>query len=767
MPEIALKGCTPEPLMNYLKALGVLRLVSEQKDKNAKGCWRNGVFWLKSELDEEGLVRFFLEEYRPTPIVAPWNGGSGFYIKWDDKKKGFKRRESTTAIERIAGSTSDRLQSYREAIKSIKNALSRMATELNLAVALAGKTKKEKKDFLDRVLVFESEGRTLSFEKVDKDDFIAKLRSAVLTDDSLCWLDTALVLTSDRKKNRHESPMLGSGGNVGNSDFSTMFVQMILVLMDGGVTSDEARLFLVSALLGTPIPILHNLAIGQFDPGKAGGANQTHGFEGGSEANPWDYVLMCEGALLIAGSITRRTETSSAGASFPFTVRSTGVGYGSAGRENSRGETWLPLWKQPARLVEIKAFFSEGRAEIRGKPAYNGLDFARAIAMLGVDRGISNFVRYGYQERFGQSFLAVPLGHFDVIARPEVDLIREVDRWLGRFRSAASDSKTRKAPPRFKSALRRIESAIFDFCQFGGTTRFGEILCALGQAERELALMGGKVGHDNKVEPLSRLSPEWLEAANYGSVEFELALALSSVWDPERKVGPLRSNLESITWFKHPDWKGYTAWATRQKSVVWTSTDLIANLVEVLERRMLDSSRSNCETVPLAGRHKVSLNAISAFIAGEVDDARIEELLWGMILIDHTKSCQGLQHTESEAPPIPRAYALLKLLFLPDEIETKTGKVLIKPEARILSLMRAGRADEACTIAARRLRISKVIPMPHGRIAPRDGEWGEATECVDPRRLAAALLFPINKDSVEYLKHQVIRPERDIAWTTR
>ena len=37
--ETVLKGCTPEPLMNYLKALGILRLVAEQRDPNAQGCW--------------------------------------------------------------------------------------------------------------------------------------------------------------------------------------------------------------------------------------------------------------------------------------------------------------------------------------------------------------------------------------------------------------------------------------------------------------------------------------------------------------------------------------------------------------------------------------------------------------------------------------------------------------------------------------------------------------------------------------------------------
>jgi CRISPR-associated protein Csx17 len=77
--RIALRGCSPEPMAAYLKALGVLRLVSEQEDQEARAWWRGDTFWLESSLDEDGLVRFFLDRYSPTPIVGPWNGGSGFY----------------------------------------------------------------------------------------------------------------------------------------------------------------------------------------------------------------------------------------------------------------------------------------------------------------------------------------------------------------------------------------------------------------------------------------------------------------------------------------------------------------------------------------------------------------------------------------------------------------------------------------------------------------------------------------------------------------
>jgi CRISPR-associated protein Csx17 len=94
------------PRCSYLRALGVLPLVAEQEDPDARAWWdRGGWLCLESNLDETGLVAFFEKRYRPTPILAPWNGGSGFYPK--DRKAG---------IEAIANSADARFQLYRQVI---------------------------------------------------------------------------------------------------------------------------------------------------------------------------------------------------------------------------------------------------------------------------------------------------------------------------------------------------------------------------------------------------------------------------------------------------------------------------------------------------------------------------------------------------------------------------------------------------------------------------------------------------------------------------
>jgi CRISPR-associated protein Csx17 len=106
---LPLPGCTPEPLMSYLKALGVFRLVAEKPDPSARLSWQNGTACLHSSLDREALADFFLNTYRPTPILAPWNGGSGFYDG------------GTAPVEAIAGSTGERLQLYRDTIQRVRS----------------------------------------------------------------------------------------------------------------------------------------------------------------------------------------------------------------------------------------------------------------------------------------------------------------------------------------------------------------------------------------------------------------------------------------------------------------------------------------------------------------------------------------------------------------------------------------------------------------------------------------------------------------------
>lgn len=85
--EHVLEGCAPVPLAGYLKALGIFRLVAEQKDADVRGFWRNERFVLKTRLSKDELVGFFVEEYQPSPIISPWNGRAGFLEGVDDENQ--------------------------------------------------------------------------------------------------------------------------------------------------------------------------------------------------------------------------------------------------------------------------------------------------------------------------------------------------------------------------------------------------------------------------------------------------------------------------------------------------------------------------------------------------------------------------------------------------------------------------------------------------------------------------------------------------------
>jgi len=95
-------------MAGYLKALAVFRLISEQADPKARGWWVGNSFCLESRFDADALSRFFLDEYVPTPIAAPWHA-----------KSGFGEDEETEGFRTILKSDSPRLHEYRQAITEI------------------------------------------------------------------------------------------------------------------------------------------------------------------------------------------------------------------------------------------------------------------------------------------------------------------------------------------------------------------------------------------------------------------------------------------------------------------------------------------------------------------------------------------------------------------------------------------------------------------------------------------------------------------------
>lgn len=745
MNTIVLEGCTPEPLMNYLKALGILKIIVEQNfDATARGYWKDEVFCLSTRLMEEQIIEAFSTRYEPSPILSPWNGEAGFLAATGS---------GADAIAKLKSSTSKRLKPFREAISDIQS-IELLASLTNLR-ALEKNLKKKKKS--GNFLEHEKEQLKLTTSKIKelKDHTIFQLR-AQLPEISLAWLDACMVVGQDGFKS---APYLGSGGVDGRMEFSVNYINNVMLVLE----DKKGTAWFKAALTGNNEERNISSSIGQFAPGRIGGANGTQGMEGSSMINPWDYVLMIEGSLFLAGSTNRKLGTSGGSkATFPFTMNPAPIGMETLSESDgvvAKGELWLPLWERPSSISELKQLFAEGRADLNGRQARDGLDFSRAIANLGVDRGIKSFSRQAFLQRNGLSFIATSLGQFEVTAKNDASLLREIDPWLIGMKRSSGD----KAPARFRSALREIEQSIFDYCQHGdsgsGKTRFQRILIGLGNAERMIA-SAPKFRADAKgLRPLGPLTSDWIAAADDRSPEFEISLALASLHHPE--VGGIRLNLEDV------EIRGrQISWTDRNHAAVWTGGDLSTNLAAVLYRRVMVADKAGKPSAALASAHRATLASVGEFCVGNLDENRITELLWALSLCD-TRAYQrpARNHDGGERLIIPASYRLMKLLFhAPGSWSKDIEENPIQPNLGILSLLRADRAPEACQRAVRLLRGKSLIAMPFAMrgFPARDSEWlDHACSDYDSKTLAAALLIPITDLGLKALRKQVLRQKSD------
>ncbi len=709
---LRLAGCSPTPLAYYLKALGVFRLVAEQADPNAVAWWENETFVIKSTLDYSLLLHFLLETYVPTPIVAPWNGGSGFYLADKENK--------IAPLKAICATPAGRFSGYKHIIELSRQLLRRLS--------LANKPDKEEKSVL------------------------LELCRNEFPEETLPWLDAVYVITNEGAK---YPPLLGTGGNDGRLEFTNNFMQRLADVIDlpSGRPKDKSRMRLDASISGRPTSsLLKDTAIGQFYPAAAGGANATAGFDADSLINPWDFILMIEGTLLFAASCVRSMGKPGPGVlAYPFTVQQVGVGYASAALQDesdSRAEIWLPLWEQPCSIRELRALFSEGKAQVGRRQAADGLDFSRAAATLGVDRGISAFQRYGFQVRNGLAYFAVPIGRHMVRYRPEAELLAGIDNWLRIFRGKASRGK---APATISSALQVLERAIWDLCNLDGRSRTTAVLFALGECERALAKRSHWVA-ESYIPPIPPLPPEWVTKTDDGSDEFRLAAALAAITGKFKRKDQqvwlsLRSHLEPVQLRSRKDGTGYAQWdEDSANEVVWTEGDPVNSLNRIMHRRLVLAEQTSHVSWSDFSRVRAGLAAVSAFIEGRVNFEKLAALLWGLALIDWPRFEWSSWAPRQGSDVWPgAAYGLLKLCFAGQKV--RDIEVPINPIIHHQASM--GQGVMATAMAARRLKGSYLVPALDS--APLNGEYS--------RRTAAALLFPLGKKDLEFLASRVLRKQ--------
>jgi CRISPR-associated protein Csx17 len=438
-----LPGLRPEPLASYLAGLGLIRVLGEQADIDATAAWTADGLAVTTRIPD--LARWLADEYKPMPVLSPWNAGSGF---------GSKDKEPLRRLDSIRANSTARLADLRAAIA--------------VAEVVVGKAREA--------------GWITEAGIADKAAVVLEFRNRC-PDELLPWIDASIVLADD---DTFFPPILGTGGNDGRLEFSTNFHQQLIDLI--GSTSDKHRTRALAAardlLDGTQLIGISEVPIGQFNPGGAGGPGSSRFGAADPLANPWSYVLTVEGVVLFAASAARRNQHAAGRAAMPFTVSQSPDGSTSgAASEESRGEVWTPIWRTDFTLAEIKQLFAEARASWRGRPARRAVDFYAATRTLGVTRGIDEFTRYGLQRRNGLAFAAVPLDRVVVRERPAVQLSAKIEDWVARVGGSEASTAVGEAHQGFQRAH-------LEFARDGGPITLAAMLAALTTLEMAVGRSG-------------------------------------------------------------------------------------------------------------------------------------------------------------------------------------------------------------------------------------------------------------------------------------
>ena len=668
MTLTCLDGLRTTPLASYLATLGLARCVAEQADPDLRVWWADGVAQVESSVED--LAAWLVDEYRPTPILSPWNEGSGF---------GRKDKTSRKMLASLIQRTDPRLDAFRTAHE--------VAAEV---------------------------GTRAREQAWDKERTVRELRNRC-PEDLLDWIDAAVVLAGDTAV---FPPLLGTGGNDGRLDFSTNFHQRLLdVLAADDVGRSRSLAWAADALLDQHETALQKAAIGQFGPLAAGGRNSSATGAAESLVNPWIFVLLVEGSLLFAAGVSRRLG-SVRRAAMPFTVRTSAGELGSgAASEASRGEIWAPTWEEPMAWPEVRQLFREARASWRGKAVTGAVQMYEATRSFGVARGVDRFIRYGLHQRNGLAFVAVSLDTVDVVQKQEVRLAGPIEDWLERARRAGSSSAV-------AAALRRAEVAHLVFARNGGGAALVDLLEALTSVE--LAVGRSRAAAEALVVPHDGIrAAEYLELVyqHVPTPEVRLAASIAAAGCPDPSSKTSTRSMREILLPLEPLRRGRSAWAPARVEGFG-----VRPLVDVLSDAMVWRAQhptNGAKAVGLVpwpfGRVKALDRDIHAWLDEAVDDAQVARYVTAFLALDWDGVRAPWPDTADDDTERTVPDPLLSMLqaFCSGALR-RPGQddVLIGLEADWPMLLHGGRESEVATAAVAALRRcgwTAAVPRPASR----------------------------------------------------
>ena len=712
-----LGGCAPAPLAHYLKALGVLRLVAEQVDDNVRGWWEADRFRLASKLSLEEIEEFFLHDYQPTPMFNPWGARSGYF-------EGSSEKSARTDLEKIKSSKLPRLEMFCKAVETVRS-----------------------------VICSTTDGRKPSDN--EKEKFILALRLNARKTSSL-WLDTVIaVIGAGDDVSLAQPPIFGTGGSEGSGGYPSAYMSAIV---EAVVESKWDHAVHTALFGGSALKCDWEKSMGQFSPSGI--------------STPWDMMLAFEGACVLRSSVGGRASTKSRKwMSSPFYVAPRSAGYASGSRLDEkflnkgreypgRGEQWLPMWGRPSKFCEVQQIFLQGRAATRLGRAEDGWAMARAVAGLGVSRGILEFIRYGYQQRNNQAtHFAVPLGRFRVPDRMPAtsSCLDDLDRWLSslhRKAHPADDRAAKSSPARLTSVYRRLKESLFSVVHEQTTARqWQDVLLRLGDME---AVM--RRGSGFGAQPVPLLRPEWVAVSDDGTAEFRLALAFalqaqsfhSKQWTPidsiRRHWLPLDQNQRRFA----TTGTGSTMRLDVRPEVVMHGRRGLDDAIALVERRLVEASQHEGRHLPLkdAPHAAAGMADLANLVSGLVDLDRTLTLARALMALDRKQWAERpvfLDALSSSDWP-DDAWLAIRLCLLPWPLETPSGfKLDVGADPAIVRRLAAGDTASASRIALRRLSAAGVRCTI--RMAAVSSETAQ--------RWAAALAFPITMGTAKQFLYRL------------
>ncbi len=553
------------------------------------------------------------------------------------------------------------------------------------------------------------------------------------------------------------NPLLGTGGNAGKRDFAKGWLKAIEAIENPPRRQcrDSLNEDIKAFLEGRTCHYLGD----KFNAGSWFGTDNkiyNHGtkrpFREG-EVTPWAMALACEGLAFFAGGPSRQlgSRGQPMGA-FPFvTAGMAPKSMGEAGGLDA--EVWLPIWNRPMTSPELKSLFVRGRAELEGKGATTSAAFGAAILGRGVDSGIMEFRRFlllhttssqTFESRLA-TIVPTPSKTEDYATTRATGIIITLRDALPRDRKVGQRW-------RFVGLRGPLEQALVDLAASEpGAGRVEQSWALVDEMFNALAKVDrNRIFRSHNVR-FQLLPGEWaanLFHENPPDCETRLALALTSLGRTSAcpRFIAYRIGVDEVG----QSWNFPESMPARR---VWSDAELVTNLCATGERRVLEAAQDKVDAPPPFGATvPVGLDDVRAWLAGDVDDERMQLWLNRLCLFDwSTEAVRQLPHKseKGEQPTVDGALALYGL-FRPLVSDRLFRKVLRENGTdsskgtsctalgRIMALLRHDDLNAATAVARVTYRSAGVS------LADFDTSLAGS----DTERLLAALVIPSRAEDV-------------------